>query len=209
MPVYLQKQFDEDTFLAIWNISEHKDELLELIDEHIYDEHSDTRKGNLHWLASRALIRHLFKGHVIGVIKDEFNKPSLTVDGKPYFISITHSYQYAAVIVSKTRPVGIDMERMDERIQRVKHKFTRDDEFVFLKLEKENEMLTVIWSAKETLYKFYGKKELDFKLHLKIEPFVALQSVFELTGIIEKKDFYKRLPITVESINGYVLTYIS
>jgi 4'-phosphopantetheinyl transferase len=208
MPVYLQKQFGEDTFLAVWNISEHKDELLQLIDEHIYDKHSDSRKDNLHWLASRALIRHLFKGHVIEVIKDEFNKPSLTVDGNPYFISITHSYQYAAVIVSKTRAVGIDMEKMDERIQRVKHKFTRDDEFFFLQQEKESEMLTVIWSAKETLYKYYGKKELDFKLHLKIEPFSYLQSLFELIGIIEKEDLYERLPITVEAINGYVLTFI-
>jgi 4'-phosphopantetheinyl transferase len=208
MPLYLQKQFGEDTFLAIWNISEHKDELIQLIDEHVHDEHSVSRKDNLHWLASRALISHLFSGHVIEIIKDEFNKPSLTVNGKPYFISITHSYQYAAVIVSKTRTVAIDMEKMDERIQRVKYKFTRNDEFIYLKQDPESEMLTVIWSAKETLYKFYGKKELDFKLHLKIESFIY-QHDFELTGIIEKEGFYKKLPIRVEMIDGYVLTYIS
>lgn len=193
--------------MAIWNITEHKDELLQLIGDRFHDEHAASRQDNLHWLASRVLIRHLFSEHIIEVLKDEFNKPSLTIDGLPYHLSITHSFQYAAVIISKTRTVAIDMERLDERIQRVKHKFTRNDEFAYLQPDEESKMLTVIWSAKETLYKYYGKKELDFKLNLKVEPFVY-KPLFTLTGVIEKDTYYKIVEMNVGTIDGYVLTYI-
>jgi 4'-phosphopantetheinyl transferase len=178
-----------------------------LIGDRFHDEHAASRQSNLHWLASRVLIRYLFSGHVIEVLKDEFNKPSLTIGGFPYHLSITHSFQYAAVIISKTRTVAIDMERFDERIQRVKYKFTRKDEFAYLQPDEESKMLTVIWSAKETLYKYYGKKELDFKLNLRIAPFVY-KPIINLAGVIENDAFYKKLEIKTETIDGYVLTYI-
>lgn len=191
--------------MAIWNITEKKDELLEFVGEHLHDPKSN--KDNLHWLASRVLIKHIYANHKIEILKDEFNKPSLKVDGENYHISITHSFEFAAIIISKSKIVAIDMERFDERIQRVKHKFTRDDEFVYLDENDESKMLTTIWSAKETLYKFYGKKELDFKLHLKIEAFV-FQSRYQLVGWIRKGNFNQKFDIQVEDLNGYVLTFI-
>ena len=192
--------------MAIWKISEHKEELSELIGEHLHEHNS--KHENLHWLASRALIKNLFPDHKVEVFKDEFNKPSLKIDGMPYHISITHSFQFAAVMVSKSKTVAIDMEKLDERIQRVKHKLMREDELDYLSSENETGMLVTVWAAKETLFKFYGKKELDFKLHLQIESF-NYKSKFELTGLIRKNGFSQTLTINVEELDGYVLTFIA
>lgn len=205
MPLYLNKQVGEDTVLAIWKITEPKDELLKLIDDKFYE--AEFKKENLHWLASRALINKLFQHKNIELIKDLFNKPSLKIDGAEYHISITHSFQYAAIIVSKLQTVSIDMEKVDTRIERVKHKFMRDDELRFINDQHAVEMLVTIWSAKETLYKFYGKKELDFKGNLKIEHF-NFSNLFELKGDVSKESFLQSFNIQVEFIDGYILTYI-
>ena len=206
MPLYLNKQVSEDTVLAIWKITEHRDELSTFIGIDFFE--LEQRKENLHWLASRALISTIFRNLKIELTKDAFNKPSLKIDGKDYHISITHSFQFAAIIVSKNKTVGIDIEKQDERIQRVKHKFMREDEMYFLTKEDESNMLITIWSAKETLYKFYSKKELDFKINLCIEPFV-FKPKFELSGSIIKENKKETLKINVELIEGYILTYIS
>ena len=167
----------------------------------------ENKKENLHWLASRALITFIFPNKKVEVSKNEFNKPSLKIDDEEYHISITHSFQFAAILVNRNKTVAIDMEKLDERIQRVKHKFMCEDELEYLNKEDESNMLVTIWSAKETLYKFYGKKELDFKLNLKIEAF-NFQSKFELTGLIKKENFKGSFKINVEVFDGYVLTFI-
>jgi phosphopantetheinyl transferase len=206
MPLYLHKQVGEDTVLAIWKIAESKEELMNLIGDHFHDSHP--RHEHLHWLASRVVLRQLFPGHRIEISKDEFNKPSLTFDEKPFHISITHSHEYAAVIVSAVKTVSVDMERFDERIQRVKHKFMRGEELQFLDHRHEAEMLTAIWAAKETLYKYYGRKELDFKKNLIIEPF-RFGETFIINGDIRKDDLNTSHIIRAEVIADYILTFIT
>jgi phosphopantetheinyl transferase len=206
MPLYLHKQLGEDTFLAVWKISEQQEALAALIGEDLHDAQASGRKEHKHWLASRVLMRYLFTGHRIEVLKDAFNKPSLKIDGEPYHVSITHSFHYAAVIASRTRTVGLDMEKLDERIGRVMHKFMREDELSYLDNADKIAMLTSIWSAKETLYKYYGKKELDFREHLRIGPFLFSEN-FRLKGHIAKDGAAQSLIVHVEEHDGYVLTY--
>ena len=133
--------------------------------------------------------------------KDEFNKPSLEVNGESCFISITHSFVYAAVVVSTKTPVSIDMERVDDRVIRVSRKFIRDDE----QYDGDDiaQRYTLIWSAKETLYKLHGAKELDFKEHLRI----GIASKTELIGEILKEGFEFTAIIQVVLMDDYILTY--
>lgn len=186
---------------------EQPEQLEALIGPHLHDTHHSVRRDQKHWLASRVLMRYLFTGHRIEVIKDAFNKPSLKVDDEPYHISITHSFQYAAVIASRTRTVAIDMEKLDERIGRVQHKFMREDELSYLGEQDRVTMLTTIWSAKETLYKYYGKKEVDFKQHLYVAPFIPAHD-FHLEGRISKPDLSCTLKVCAAIMDEYVLTYI-
>ncbi len=207
MPVCYKKELSENTVLAVWKITEEKNDFLNLIETRFHD-HAGAR-DHLHWLASRSVILSLFPGHAIELKKDEFNKPALTVDSKPWHISITHSSDYAAVMVSSTRHVGIDIEKLDARIKRVAHKFINEQEALFIDKDREFEMLTTIWAAKESLYKFYGKKELDFKEHLYVDRF-NWQEEFEIKGRISKKETIElQCRIVVKQIEEYVLTYIA
>ncbi|MFI5221198.1 MAG: 4'-phosphopantetheinyl transferase family protein [Bacteroidia bacterium] len=205
MPVLFTQQIYADTVLGVWNITEQKPDLLKLIGDN-WNEHSQ-RVDHLHWLASRAMVKDIFPKHEIEIVKDNFNKPHLKVDGRDFHISITHSGSFAAVFISETKNVGIDMEKIDQRIVKIKHKFMRDDKFDFIRPGEEAEIFTVIWAAKETMYKYYGKRELDFRKNLRIEPFV-LSGDFELNGTIQKNNYFENLKIHVRKIEGYVLTFV-
>ena len=211
VPLFKKIFPDPNSILAVWKIDESKEDLLHLIDERLHeiskpkDVHDSVGK---HWLASRALLLQIFDKHKVEVHKDVNNKPSLIVDGKPYFIAITHSYDYAAVMISDTHEVGLDLERIDTRIGRVAHKFINEEEQIYIsKVPSEdlNCFQTIIWSAKETMYKIYGKKELDFIKHMSVEAFQIGQN--NINGRIHKETEQHQLDLQIDNIDNYVLCY--
>ena len=211
VPLFKKISPDPNSILAIWKINESKEDLLQLIDERLHEVskprevHDNVGK---HWLASRALLLQLFDKHKVEVHKDINNKPSLVVDGQSYYIAITHSYDYAAVMISDTHDVGLDMERIDTRIGRVAKKFVNEEEDLYLSkvsLDELNYYQTIIWSAKETMYKIYGKKELDFKLHMSVEAFDKSQEA--ILGRIHKGDEKCILNLQLDCIDNYILCY--
>jgi phosphopantetheinyl transferase len=103
------------------------------------------------------------------LIYDEYGKPRLQ-DGT--FISITHSYTFTAIIVSADLHVGIDIEKQREKILKIAHKFTPFEEYkTIANVDALISKLTIVWGAKESLYKIYGKKKLLFLHHIYIEDF--------------------------------------
>ena len=117
-------------------------------------------------------VRHLLKevGYTdVDLIYDEFGKPHLK-DGK--HISITHSFTFSGIIVSDDIPVGIDIEKQREKILKIAHKFTPFEEYkTIANVDALISKLTIVWGAKESLYKIYGKKKLLFRDHIYIEDF--------------------------------------
>jgi phosphopantetheinyl transferase len=194
----------ENTFLLVWKITEDAETLNKYLD-HLTDAQTSTPKHSLHWLASRAAITtHFGLDAVVIINKDIYNRPSMLVDGEKYHLSITHSSNYAAVMFSKFRNVALDLEKVDERVGRVAHKFINGAEEEML-LQSKNIIhdQTLIWSAKETLYKFYGQKELDFKKHMTI-----FTQQPQLRGCLHKTTpiFYD---MNDELLDGFILTYMS
>ena len=99
---------------------------------------------------------------------DENGKPHLK-DGK--HISITHSFNFSAVIVSDFI-IGIDIEKQRDKITIIAHKFI-DFEFDYL-VETDTDFvkkLTAIWCVKESLYKLFATPGLSFKKHCLVIPF--------------------------------------
>jgi 4'-phosphopantetheinyl transferase EntD len=141
--------------------------------------------------------------------KDANNRPTLWVNGIQWFISITHAAHMAGIYLSKNKNVGIDLELVDTRILRVSQKFLNDAEQNFAGLTNQIAEMTLIWSAKETLYKLYSKKELDFKKHLNIGPFKLDQTEKYFWGVIVKDDFSKKQKIHFKFYDQIVLTYTS
>jgi phosphopantetheinyl transferase len=208
MPLFKIITCGEDTQLGLWKITESKWQLQQILESYHLTE-LNGRVSHLHWLASRILIMHLIEGNAYELSKDNFNKPHLKIDGVLYHISISHTHGWAAVILSKTHLVAVDVETLDYRIVRVKDKFASKDELQFcLRSEDETiKMLTAVWSAKETLYKWYSKKELEFKSNLLITPFL-LNNKFEIEGQILKDQLQCNLTVQAELLDDVLLTYI-
>ncbi|MFN5664292.1 MAG: 4'-phosphopantetheinyl transferase family protein [Bacteroidota bacterium] len=205
MPLYAKETFDNNTILALWKITESREEFMQLHHFSVQDI-SSRNKESMHWYASRVLIKCLFPNEEVVIMKDEHNKPSLMVGGKAYHISITHSHQMAAVIVSPVKLVAIDLELIDNRVDRVSKKFVGIEELKYLDSPPSTEALTTIWSAKESLYKLNGKRGIDFRLNLFIEPFIA--NAQQLNGFIILDDNRWKYTIEKKLIDDYILTYI-
>lgn len=177
-----------------------------MLGNHLIDPSKPTNPAEnvgLHWYASRVLLQNLFDAHKIEIHKNEANKPTLFIDDEKYFISISHSYEYVGIMFSRTHEIGLDIEKIDERINRVSRKFLNENEQLFAEsiLSK-----TLIWSAKESVYKWYGKKELDFKEHMQAYPFTAADNgIFNFK--LSKNKFEKEIDIHYYLIDNYVITY--
>ncbi|MDP2187234.1 MAG: 4'-phosphopantetheinyl transferase superfamily protein [Sphingobacteriaceae bacterium] len=117
----------------------------------------------LQWLASRFALQQVAKSREMDVHKDIYGKPHLLNDSR--FISISHCQGYAAAIAADVA-VGVDVERVSSRVQRIKDRFLSPQEQALLGLEDADLMLA--WSAKEAVYKMYGSKQLIFKEHIRI-----------------------------------------
>jgi phosphopantetheinyl transferase len=99
---------------------------------------------------------------------DNFGKPLLK-DG--HFISITHSYNYAAVVVS-SYPVGIDIEKQRHKILNIASRFIGyESHYLNKNSDKYIQKLTWIWCIKESLYKLYSKSGISFKKNFLVLPF--------------------------------------
>ncbi|HEA29578.1 MAG TPA: 4'-phosphopantetheinyl transferase superfamily protein [Leeuwenhoekiella sp.] len=172
MPLYKIITVNEKTSIAIWKVAETLAELTEGVQ---LTGHCEERfKGMKSQLHQRAFmsIRHLLaqQGYVDhDMYYDDFGKPHLK-DGN--FISITHSYEFTAIIISKTTPVGIDIEKQREKILKIASKFTPIREYRTLANDDAvMRKLTIVWGAKESLYKIYGVKGLSFLQHINVADF--------------------------------------
>ncbi len=77
----------------------------------------------------------------------------------------------------------------------------------FMAEENVVDFLTVVWGAKESLYKIHPDGGLLFKYHLPIEPFKLTDN--KTSGWIKKEPFYEKFHIYFEKIKGYTLVYAS
>ena len=154
---------------GIWKTDESESELLSVFpieDRNRYIIQSQTFKSEsrrLEWLAVRALLFQLL-GETKVIAYQENGKPYLA--DRSANISISHTKGYVAVIVSKDREVGIDIEQYGERVRRITHKFVREDECINGREGMSTQSLLLIWSAKEVMFKCIDTQEIDFREHL-------------------------------------------
>jgi len=172
MPLYKTITPNSQTTVKIWKITEAYNDLLKPIS--LRPENMQRVLGMKSELHRRGFlsVRHLLAefGYVdTDLFYDENGKPHL-YDGKQ--ISITHSFNFSAVVVSDT-VVGIDIEKQRDKIGRIAHKFM-DYESQYLDKSKSEYIrkLTVIWCIKESLYKLYATPGLSFLQHTMVIPFI-------------------------------------
>lgn len=211
MPITFFDNIDADTAIALWKITETPETLeaqLQLKEhEFVMLRSLSKEKRNLHWLATRVLLRKMLNTtEYIDCQADENGKPILI--NHPHHISLSHSYDYAAVMVSKTKKVGIDIEIIKSKIERVQNKFMNQEELNFISQDNRMEKLYVCWCAKEALYKLNGKKEVSFKEHIHLNSF-DYKETGVLTAKIEKQNQSENYTVYYKKFENYMLGYVS
>jgi len=97
------------------------------------------------------------------------NKPF--VRGNTHKISISHSNNLTAVLISSDKRVGIDLEYMSGKISKVADKFINERERITADPEMKKYHLYLHWCAKEAMYKICDKQDINFRDGLTIAPF--------------------------------------
>ncbi|WP_407405989.1 4'-phosphopantetheinyl transferase superfamily protein [Chryseobacterium sp.] len=166
MPLYRDFS-DQNATILVWKYNEDDDlraeELLEPENaEKVKDYHP---KKMLEVLMVRKLLKSL-----------KPNSKILYRDREPYLdtmdaeISITHSFPYAALALSKNK-IGIDVEKFNPKILRLIDKFTYENERGFIPENLASTFYTIIWSVKESMYKIHHSKYWSLKKNYEVKPF--------------------------------------
>ena len=210
MPLILHRVVAEQTQLAVWKIEEsshwfRSQLMLDDRENALIDSIRHPQK-KLHWLSSRLLLRTLLgnPASFIHLESDERGKP--VVHNFPVTISISHSFELSALLMSEKFSVGVDIEKIDPKIERIRNKFLHDEELNSISEDHRLEQLYVYWCAKEAMYKWYGKRQLEFKDHLLVNSFHYASNGI-ISGVIKKNEFEKEMLISFEELGNYMMAY--
>ena len=197
MPVFYE-HINDFAKIAIWYIAEEKNFFLQKVPLQREITHSHKQ---LQHLAGRYLLQHLyphFPYHLIEIA--DTRKPYLP--NEEYHFSISHCGDYAAVIVSKDHRVGIDIELVTEKVERIKHKFLNEEELSMVNgqwsmVDQPISQLTLLWCCKEAVFKWYGNPGVDFKNNIHLQ-----SSSLNNEGMI-KCEFIKDEKVSLEIQHKY------
>ncbi|MEP1035134.1 4'-phosphopantetheinyl transferase superfamily protein [Ekhidna sp.] len=199
MPLLLNKEIDDQSAYAVWNIQETFLELPYLSPEPFPADLNPVRQAE--WIVGRILVKSLCKKFGIefkGINKEENGKPYL--NGSKVHISISHSFPIAAAMIHLEKPCGIDMERPRDKHEYVKMKYLHSSEMQY---KDDLQRLCTIWCAKEVIYKIFGRKFLSLKDEIQ----VSFESDSIMKGEILKKGHEETHIIYYEWVKEYLLAF--
>jgi phosphopantetheinyl transferase len=206
MPLYKKIQHNKNTQILIWQITESYDQLFQEVVLNMKNRiRLSGMKSEMHqrgFLSVRKLLQEAGFND-LDLYYDSFGKPHLKDENH---ISITHSHHFSAIIISN-ETVGIDIELQRDKIIRIADKFV-DREAKYLDkndIETYVKKLTVLWGAKEAIFKIRNEKGISFKDHIIVRPFNIQNN--ETTAELNFKDISQTYSIKYEEFDGFGLVY--
>jgi phosphopantetheinyl transferase len=189
VPIFYQQEIDADTKLGVWKIEEPE----EFFTQHVMPQRNVSHPHKkLQHLAGRYLLKYLFKDFPTELIQiADTRKPFL--EDEAFHFSISHCCNCAAVLVSRSKRVGVDVELIADKANRLRHKFSSHEEWAILgshwlktncqsipihentannstrAANQLQKLSTLIWSCKEAVFKWYSLGGVDFKNHIQIK----------------------------------------
>jgi len=204
MPLFKTIKPNNHTTIYVWKIEESLSNLAKNMPLTVKsEERMVAMKSDLHKRGFLS-VRHLLKTAGFSdfdLFYNDNGKPHLT-NGK--HISITHSFTFSAIAISDFA-VGIDIEKNREKIKIIQHRFVNFEKGFIHKDDDYIEQLTVIWGAKEALYKIYPFGGLTFKNDIDINSFQIADK--KTTGYIKVEGWDKNYDIRFEQLDGFTLVY--
>ncbi|GAA5222171.1 4'-phosphopantetheinyl transferase family protein [Membranihabitans marinus] len=186
MPIVNVEQFPLDTKILIWQVTEEIDFFISKIGHQYPDSpwRHFNPKRQMEYLVSRYLIQlGLPHQHFISELK----KDSC---GCPHFptydihCGISHSSSYIAAITSSEK-VGCDIEiYQPEKILRIAPRIIGKAEESWVRGEDISLKTQLVWGIKESAYKTWGKKNIDWLRDIDIDPILWHPQSGDFTGSI-------------------------
>lgn len=170
MALFYQHNINGGTKVGIWRIEEPESFFLRNVP--LKNDVSHPYKRLQH-LAGRYLLPTLFDDFPLSeILIADTRKPFL--ENEQYHFSISHCGNFAAALVSNGNRVGVDIELVTPRLYSIAHKFLHEEEQEFLSewayMSKLHlQLTTILWSAKEAIYKWYGKGQLTFREDMRLD----------------------------------------
>lgn len=177
MPIVYQQDINLNSHFAIWKIHETEAFFLQEVQTQREIKHP---KKRLQHLAGRYLLQQIMPQWPVRDLQILPNRRPV-LQGIQGDFSISHCGDWVTVLASQTERCGVDVEAVTNRIDSIAHKFLATHEAalmldIFPDWELQ-ERLTLVWSIKEALFKWYGLGEVDFSEEL------LLQQVIRITAL--------------------------
>jgi len=208
MPLIFHKTVDDQTTLAVWQVQETNDYFLAELkltaeEKEAYDLMKKHRQRE--WLSSRYLV-HVLRGdkNRLPISKTEHGEPFIA--NQDQFLSISHSKAYTAAILSDKK-VGIDIQMPEPKINKIAPKFVSHSEMKRIPREHQLDYYHILWGAKESMYKAYALKQLDFRGHMHVYPFIYSDGPIEFKGQIEKYNLEQAYNLYMQKVEAAYLVY--
>ena len=202
------RQIAPNVTFGAWHIAENeqffRDDLpLAAQEEAELAKHHDALRRT-EWMASRWLL-HRMTGAAerMPLAKNPFAKPFFT-ENSDWQCSLSHSQGIVAALLTQS-VCGCDIQVLVDKMPRLAPRFMNADELAFVAgHDHATQFLLqhVFWTAKEALYKAYGLREIDFRAHLRIEPFVWADDAVMTTGYVEKEGVQQRYQLYIGLFKG-------
>ena len=156
---------DDQTKIKIWKVI-----LGELSPKELNNDEKKLfklKKSNIlreQFLATRKMLALENSDYIITYDLD--GKPSLNSE---FNISISHSREIAALVLSNNRKIGLDVQLKESKILNIQNKFLNKFEKLNIGNNPSINILTMIWTSKESIYKAIGLKGISFSKNIKID----------------------------------------
>lgn len=195
-------KFCPDTHMKVWQISESAEFFTQFPSNWSMPaiRAEIQSKKYLESIAARFCLWDLMQElHVVELklAQDERGRPF--IKDSDWQVSISHSFPFAVACLSKKPHTGIDLEKKGRNIQTIAPRFLNPIELA--EWQDDELMLTLAWSAKESIYKAWQKPGLSLQKEIQLE-----YKQDQMTGRVHEQAPF---PIHHEIFNDFVLTLVN
>ncbi len=133
-------------------------------------------------------------------------------NGKPFIknvgghVSISHSGKWLLLSFNEKEETGVDVELVKNKVRNIQTKFLNENERLFA--SDNTEILTILWAAKEAVYKAFGQAGLRFAENIQVTQFSAhsTEALFEAT--VQTREQKKKYQLMYRKFLPYVMALV-
>jgi len=169
---FVKKIEIEKGILGIWELKESAGSLISSFqfskNEEAEFKRFTVEKRQKEYLATRLLLQHLLNSKT-EITYQKSGRPQ--IKNSTLNISISHSAEFVTIIISNEL-VGIDVENANRNIDRVTKRFLHAGELEWIEKSENRQILkTILWCAKEAIFKCSILEGIQFDTQIFIPPF--------------------------------------